>query len=197
MCVKCNSTPCTSTCVNKVIQLSNCGDCSYTTNADCTIYNGDRLSFEDLTVKDGSARTLSSLLEKIASATSCCDRESKIVNFNVADGPTIYTVVIEDVNKILLLKQTDDGVEGTITYVINLPNDIAFANKHLIFKDIATPLVPADAVIEYQFNTQVQYDWDPVTSSNLFSVLADSTHRTLSLRFLQTTSTSWQWVVCP
>ncbi len=196
MCTKCNSTPCSSTCTS-VTQLYNCDGCTYTVNTDCVIYNGDKLSFEDLTTKDGSARTLSVLLEKIAAASACCEREAKIVNFNVADGPTIYTVVEEDVNKILLLSQTDDGVEGTITYVINLPNSIAFANKKLIFKDIATPLVPADAVIEYQFNIQVQYDWDPVTSSNLFSVLSDSTHRTLSLRFLQTTPTSWQWVVCP
>lgn len=194
MCNKCNSTPCVSTCVN--VQLQNCDGCKTTINTDCVIYNGEVLSFEDLTTKDGSARTLTALLEKLAAA-SCCNRPPKFVNFNVADGPTIYNVVEEDTTKILMLKQSDDGVDGTITYVINLPNDIAYANKSLIFKDIATPLVPNDSVIEYQFNIQIQYDWDPIASSNLFSVLADSTHRHLKLTFLQTSTTSWQWVVTP
>lgn len=195
MCQRCNSTPCTPTCT-QAIQLRSCDGCTYTSNTDCVIYTGDRLSFEESTVKDGSSRTLTTLLERMALVANS-DRPAKLVNFNVADGPTSYTVVEEDVTKILLLKQTDDGVDGTITYSIVLPDDIAFANKELIFKDIATPLVPADSVIEYQFSIQVQYDWDPVTSSNTFSTLADSTHRTLRLRFLQTSNTSWQWVVLP
>lgn len=195
MCQKCNSTPCIPTCTT-VVRLTNCDSCVYTSNTDCVIYDGDRLAFEESTVANGSSRTLTTLLEQLALFVNV-DRPAKLVNFNVADGPTTYTVVEEDVTKILLLKQTDDGQDGTITYTINLPDDIAFANKELIFKDIATPLSPGDSDIEYQFNIQVQYIWDPVTSSNTFSTLADATHRTLRLRFLQTTNTSWQWVVLP
>lgn len=169
--------------------------CASTINSDCVIYSGDALPFEASNVDDGDKRTLSSILGQIP-VTS---KESKIINFN-SDGTTddgdSYTVVEEDLNKILILKQTDAG-EANVDYQITLPETEEFINGELIIKDISAAADSGVTTINITFNLDITYEWNPVATTDDFDILCDSTHRTLKLRFIKTTPTSYQWVVCP
>lgn len=169
--------------------------CSSTIKADCVIYDGDVLSFEEDSVESGDKRTISTLLAQIE---SCCGKESKIVSFN-DDGETDdgdeYTVTIEDTKKVILLTQEDDGTAGTRTYTINLPQTEEFINTELEFKDI-TNVSSEDVVINIVFNLDIQYKWDTVQSTDVYSTLMDSKHKHLILRFVKVTPTSYQWIVC-
>ena len=189
MSCNCSSTPCST----PTVQINSCEGCTYTVNTDCVIYKGDRLSFESGSVTDGSARTLSSLLEAIENI-DCCSRPAKIVQFSV-EGVSSYTLEAEDVNKILLLTQFDDGVAGTITNTIVLPSSLDFVDREIIIKDIATPVDPNVTNIEYLMSPTVQIDWAPAASENDFHTLATGDHRTLRLRFVKTTPTAYQWIV--
>ena len=164
--------------------------CTSTINADCVIYNKTPLSFED-DVSNGDTRTLTEILQQIQNGI---ERESKFVNFNSSEN-TQYTLVAEDATKILMLTFTDEGDSGTITRVINLPQTSDFINKEIIIKDISSQL--GNITLVYEFNIQVQYDWDTLTTTNLFYTLADSVHKTLKLRYIKTSELSYQWVVCP
>lgn len=181
----------------KTSTTTNCTTgCASTVNADCVIYKGEPLPFEGTDVEDGDKRTLSALLALIE---NCCGKESKLVNFH-SDGETddglAYTVVAEDTSKVLLLKMTDEGIIGAIEPVITLPQTSAFINKEIIIKDICE--FYEDATLDITFNIQIQYEWGTITSSsNSFDILCDSTHRTLKLRYVKTTETSYQWIVCP
>lgn len=181
----------------KTSTTPNCSSgCASTLNADCVIYNGEPLPFEGTDVEDGDKRTLSSLLALIE---NCCGKESKLIKFH-SDGETddglAYTVVSEDTQKVLLLTLTDEGIEGDIDIIITLPQTSAFINKEIIIKDICSYY--AEATLDIRFNIQIQYEWGvtPATS-NIFNTLCDSTHRTLKLRYVKTTDTSYQWIVCP
>ena len=185
----CGTPNCTGT-----VQINNCEGCQYTLNTDCVIYNDDRLNYEDTSVSDGSARTLSSIL--LALEDLSFKRESKIIEFST-DGVDSYTLVPEDTRKILLLTQFDEGVLTDITNTIVLPQTADFIDCEIIIKDISTSADPGNVDVLYEFNLQVQYEWAPAATSNEFSVLADSTHKTLRLRFVKTTPTSYQWIVVP
>lgn len=186
---------CTNCSQTKTITPCSTG-CASTMNTDCVIYDKEPLCFESTDVDDGDKRTLTDLLQLIQCGLT---RESKILAFNT-DGETDdadrYTIVEEDCNKILLFTCTDDGTAGTFTNTIVLPLTSEFINKELIFKDIS---VPSDRSVdfEYVFNTDIQYDWNPLTTSDEFATLMDSAHKTLKLRFVKVTPTSYQWIVCP
>lgn len=188
MSCKCSSTSSTSNCTS---------GCKSTLNTDCVIYNQELLSFESSSVSASSNRTLTDLLQQIISTNT---KESKIIKFNAdgeTDNGTTYTVLAEDTNKVLLITQTDDASEGSVIYTINLPQTEEFIDKELIFKDISTALDSEATTVEYRFNINIQYEWQPVATTNLFYTLSDSTHKTLKLRFVKTTPTSYQWIVCP
>lgn len=182
---------------NKTSTVANCSSgCTSTVNTNCVIYNSTPLSFEDDDVEDGDKRTLTSLLQLIESANT---KGSNILAFNddeTTDNGIAYTVTAEDTQKIILFTQTDDGTAGTRTYTITLPQTSPFINKELIFKDISAPS-GGGVTIEYIFNIDIQHSWDPLTVSDAFDDLCDATHRTLKLRFVKVTPTSYQWIVCP
>lgn len=186
---------CTNCSQTKTVVTPCATGCSSTINADCVIYDDIPLCFEDTDVADGDKRTLTSLLELIQCGLT---KESKILSFNT-DGETddgdAYTVTEEDTTKILLLTCADDGVSGTYTVTITLPQTSDFINKELIFKNITNS--SEDVTVQYEFNIDIQYDWNPLTVTDSFSTLMDSTHKTLKLRFIKVTPTSYQWVVCP
>ena len=165
--------------------------CASTINTDCVIYDQEPLCFEDSDIEDGDKRTLTDLLQQIQCGLT---RESKFVEFNSSED-TQYTVVAEDTTKILLLTFADEGYTGTVTRVINLPQTSDFINKEIIIKDISSQL--GGVTLVYEFNIQIQYDWNPLTTTDVFYTLADSTHKTLKLRFIKTSEVSYQWVVCP
>lgn len=181
-CKDCNSSP----------NLNPCQDCQYILNTDCVIYNGDRLDIEDDSVVDGSARTLTDILN-LLEGDSCCTRLSKEVTGN-------YTVVEEDTQKLILLNGNTDTESDNVnnTYTIILPNSSEFAGKTLIFKDISTVTSgdPGGRVI-WNFNTSVQYRWDTTTSTTSFETLINrsySRHRTLVLTYVKI-GISYQWIV--
>mgnify|MGYP006316267119 CR=1 FL=1 len=125
-----------------------------------------------------------------------CDAPSAFVNNDgETDDGTSYTVLAEDAGKILLFKQTDDDTDAAITYTIVLPETEDFINKEIIFKDISKPLDSGTTTLTYQFNLDIQYDWNPVTTSNDFYTLADVTHKVLILKFVKITPTSYAWIV--
>lgn len=175
--------------------LNACDGCIETSSTDCIIYTGDRLSFEPVTVKDGSARTLSSILTLIEKINT--ERETKFIKFH-SDGETndgdAYTVVAEDINKILMITFYDEGVPGTITNTITLPVTSEFINKELIFKDISAPADSGVTTLVYQFNTAIQYNWNPVQTTNLYYTL-DSPNKVVRLRLIAVSDLSYAWVI--
>jgi hypothetical protein len=183
----------TNPCVSNTVTLTNCDGCTYTVNADCVIYNGDKLTIEGSTVTNGSARTLSSILTQISNSGS--ERESKIIEFTASELTGSYTLVETDVNKILLLTFFDDLYSPLSTsYTINLPNTLAFTNQEIIIKNIMSAVNPA-TTFGIRFNQNIQYGWHPtVLTSNLFSTL-DSPNGVVRLRYVKVTPTSYQWIV--
>ena len=174
--------PCTTGCVSTI-------------STDCVIYGDEVLSFEDeSSVEEGDKRTLTDILQQI---DVCCGKESKILTFN-DDGETdngdAYTVLEEDTRKILLLTQTDDGTAGTRTYTITLPQTTAFIEKELEFKDISVPSDPG-VIIEFKFNIAIQYNWNTTQTTDEYSILMDTKHKHLILRYVKVTPTSYQWIV--
>lgn len=189
MACNCNTPDCTPT-----IQLNSCEGCQYTLNTDCVIYNKERLDYESTNVNNNSSRTLSSLLTALEGLSN--KKESKIIQFST-DGINSYTLVPEDCNKILLLTQFDEGVLGTISNIIVLPQTMDFADQEIIIKDISSPLDPNTTTIEYDFNLAIQYEWAPAATDTSLATLWDTTHRTIRLRFVKTTPTAYQWIVVP
>lgn len=187
MCTNCNQTPC-----SQVQQVNSCDGCYETINADCIIYNDDRLNYESSSIVNNTSRTLSSILEALENLQF--KRESKIIEFTT-DGVSTYTLVPEDLNKILLLTQVDDGVVGTITNNIILPETEDFINAEIIFKNIATPLDTDSTTIVFQFNKQINTAYAPAATTNAYASLDDN-FGVVRLRFVKTTPTSYQWIVC-
>ena len=178
---------------NSNLNLNSCEECNYVLNTDCIIYNGNPLDIEEESVKSGSSRTLSEILDLIP-GDSCCTRVSKEITGN-------YTVIEEDVQKILLLNgDTDTEADNTNnTYTIILPaDDTDFIGKTLIFKDISTKTSgdPGGRII-WNFNTSVQYRWDTSTSTTSFETLTNrlySNHKTLVLTYVKI-GINYQWIV--
>lgn len=174
-CNNCNS--CTSS-----------GNCKYTVNTDCVIYNQDVLDFESTDTVANSTRTLTELLEQIE---NCCTRPSVIET-------TSFEVDEDHIGKIILLKATFDDVSGgTMSLDITLPDDIAFAGVTLAFKDISGTGT-GGRVVEWIFDEQVQYQWSPSTaSSDEYTVLSElsNDNKVLYLTFVKVTSTSYAWLV--
>lgn len=171
--------------------------CTTTINTDCVIYDDEPLCFEDSDVDNGDKRVLTDLLKLIPCIDSV-DRESKIIEFN-SDGETgngdSYTIVEEDTTKILLLKFTDNGESGMFENTIILPESSEFINKEIIIKDISTVGDSQTTIVNHVFNSQIQYSWNPLLSSNEFDELADSKHKVLRLKLIKVSALSYQWVV--
>jgi hypothetical protein len=171
--------------------------CASTINTDCVIYDQEPLCFEDVNIEDGDKRTLTALLQQIQCGLT---KGSKFIKFHTdgeTDDGSAYTVVAEDTTKVLLITLTDEGIVGTVTNTITLPQTADFIDKEIIFKDISSPIDTNVTTLVYQFNIQIQSDWDPLTTTNVFYTLADPTHKTLKLRFVKTSEVSYQWIVCP
>ena len=173
-------------------RLNQCGDCQYLLDTDCIIYNDTPLGFESSSIKEGSSRTLTDILQQIPDE-SCCTRLSKEVEGN-------YTVLEEDTQKILLLNgNTDTEVDNTnVPYTIILPETAAFIGKTLIFKDISTKTsgTPGGRIV-WSFDVSIQYKWDTSTSSTLYDTLISwdySLHRTLYLTYVKI-GINYQWIV--
>jgi hypothetical protein len=184
-CTNCNQivVPCVTT-------TPSCSSCPYTVNTDCVIYKGEVLSFESETQSASGSRTLSDLLALISNS-NCCDKPSILVEGD-------YTILAEDVNHTILLKGFDDGVIGTITYTLTLPQTMDFANKELVFKDISVPLDTDTTTIAWVFSSALQYDWVPTTQTSVYySSLSNlsNENNVLRLRFVKTTPTAYQWIV--
>jgi hypothetical protein len=137
---------------------------------------------------------LTTILQALESINT--KRESKIIEFST-DNVDSYTLVAEDCQKILLLTQFDEGIIGTISNTIYLPQTLDFADQEIIIKDISTPLDTGTTTIEFDFNLAIQYEWAPAATSTSLATLWDTTHRTIRLRFVKTTPTSYQWIVVP
>lgn len=165
----------------KKIGLENC-DCDYVVKANCVEYKGDKLSFES-GVKNGSSRTLSSILESISDQG--CEREAKLVSGD-------YEVQSEDVCKYLLLNGTPVD-SAHVTYTIELPNTEEFANKTLIFKDISENGDPTGTVF-WDFSENIVYGQGGASTEN-FEELAWGSHKVLHLTFLKKDGVNYSWVV--
>lgn len=164
-------------------ELQSCENCDYIVNTDCVEYKGDRLNVEPSTVRDGSSRTLSSLIELFDG--KCPDRESKTIQGD-------YTIIEGDEDKILLL-DGDIPTADDYNYVITLPDSEYFYNKVLIIKDISEGGSPTGEVF-WDFNESITYDYKLGLDSTSFKTLANSQDKTLILTFIKV-GVNYEWVV--
>lgn len=172
----------------KKTKLSSCEDCDFTVNTDCVDYTGDRLCVEDSTVKNGSARTLTSVIEKLDTLCECKDRSAKIIDDN-------YTLIPEDVCKILLLSGDIAEDPENITYTITLPTGqdaVPFIDKILIFKDISLQQTPSGSVL-WEFSEEIKYDWENDLSTDSYETLSYSLHKVLWLTFIKHPDGNYKW----
>lgn len=177
-CNNCN--PCSNT--------QSTSSCKYTINTDCVQYNGDVLEFEPTGTVANSTRTLTTLLEEI---TDCCTRPSVIETDD-------FTITEDHLDKLILLKATFDEVSGgEMTLEITLPDDILYAGKTLIFKDISGTGT-SGRTANWTFADSIQYQWSPTTlSSTDYETLAElsNDNKVLYLTFVKISSTSYAWLV--
>lgn len=177
-CNNCNS--CTST--------TSSGNCKYTINTDCVIYNQGVLDIESTDTVANSTRTLTDLLEQIQ---NCCVRPSVIETES-------FEITEDHIGKLILLKADFDDVSGgTMSLDITLPDDIAFAGVTLAFKDISGTGT-GGRVVEWIFDENVQYQWSPSTlTSDEYTTLSQlsNTNKVLYLTFVKVSSTSYAWLV--
>ena len=165
-------------------KLNPCGNCDYTVPTDCVEYTGDVLSFEDNNTKAGSNRTLTEILTDLSSYTQCNERPSKTIQGD-------YSIQAEDACKIILLDGSVTNVD--VTYTIELPTSEDFIDKFLIFKDISSEGDPT-GVVNWEFDTQIKYDWVNNTSTTSFKTLSNSLHKVLYLTFVKV-GVNYQWIV--
>lgn len=166
------------------VSLLDCNDCDFTVNADCVDYTGDRFDFEDAYIKNGSSRTVSSILEGLINSLNCKNRTTKIVTGD-------YTFLEEDGCNIILLDGDVEDVD--VDYSLILPQTDEFKDKVLIVKDISSYGDPS-GVVTWTFNNAITYDWQDNLSTTDFATLADTKHRVLYLAFIKT-GLSYEWVV--
>ena len=180
-CTGCNNCNCSS-CVST--------GCSSTLNSDCVVYNKGVLSYESTDTVANSTRTLTELLEDLESL-DCCSRPSVIETED-------FEITEDHINKLILLKADfDETSGGTMTLNIELPDDIAFAGKTLIFKDISGTGT-GGRVVEWIFSDDIQYQWSPSTaSSDEYTILSElsNDNKVLYLTFVKISSTSYAWLV--
>lgn len=234
----------------QTVQLSSCDGCQYTLNTDCVIYNKEKLSFEPITTKDNSARTLTTIVQAIEDDS--INQESDITEINTKinnidasivtinqtivtnntnlttalntatqDIATInqeivtinqkitnldkqskivtgnYTVIAEDVNKIILLKAVFDDVSGgeyAITLTLPAVTNAAFFNKTLIFKNISGVGV-GGRTAGWAFGSNIQYQWSPTALSSTVFNSIDDENKCLRLTLVMIDGVSYQWLI--
>lgn len=165
---------------------NNCKDCAQYLKAQCIIYNGDKLWWETVGTRDGSARYLDDILEQLP---DCCDDLSSYIV--TAD----YELQEGDENKILLL-QGEDTTEfstDTVSYTITLPEDEAFIGKLIRIKNISS-LDQFGNEMQWNFDQSIKYDWEDNLSSTSFKVLAGSLHKMLWLTYVKTADNVYSWI---
>lgn len=161
-----------------------CERCSQYLNTDCIINDGDSLWWEN--VKNGSPRTLTSILESLP---NCCeDLTSYIVTQD-------YTISAEDEHGILLLQGADDTEESTdtVSYTLTLPTDETLVGKVIRIKNISA-LDQFGQEMEWDFNQSIKYDWENNLSSTSYKVLAGSLHKVLWLTYVKTEDNTYTWL---
>jgi ACT domain-containing protein len=118
------------------------------------------------------------------------DKQSKIVTGN-------YTVIAEDVNKILLLKVVFDDVSGgeyAITLTLPVVTNAAFFNKTLIFKNISGVGL-GGRTAGWAFASNIQYQWSPTALSTTVFNNIDDENKCLRLTLVMIDGVSYQWLV--
>lgn len=183
-----NVSPCVDGCSQHVVLVS-CSNCQYTLNTDCVIWNKEVLEAEPTSVVPNSGRTLTQIIRNLDQKGEPT-RSSKFITGD-------YTIEDGDENHILLFQGFTNSSSGSTTiYTITLPNTTYWIDKQLIFKDITAPY--AGKTVVWQFDTDIQYGWvtTQVTDQYLGLISSpDAQHKRLSLRFIKTTPTSYQWIV--
>lgn len=174
----------------KKTKLNSCEECDFTVNTDCVEFTGDKLCVEEGIVRDGSSRTLTSVLEALDDLCDCAERVSKIV-----DGD--YQIILEDACKVLLLDGELSDDPENVTYTITLPSSssgasLDFINKTLIFKDISEQQSPSGNVL-WNFDQSIKYDWENELSTTSFETLSHSLHKVVWLQFLKHPDNIYKW----
>ncbi len=154
-----------------------CGGCSHTLNTDCIIFNKEKLCYEPDSITNNSSRTLTDVLK------NACALSNGLVESVFYDDD--FTLSSSDNNKVIIL------MDGGATQTVTLPvNSLDYAGKVFTFinKSAATTTT-------WNFSLQIPYDYDPVSSSDLFDLLQASSHKVLKLAFIKTNPTSYGWTI--
>lgn len=165
----------------KKTKLTPCNDCDYVVSTDCVEYQGDKLSFESSSIKNGSSRSLTDILNSFDDR-ECITRLPKVIESD-------YEIIEEDFCKILLLSGDSDT---NTTYTITLPDSDEYLNQTLVFKDVAN-YENLSGVISWEFSETISFDKG--NSSNKFKKLAWAPHKVLHLTFLKKDGVNSEWVV--
>lgn len=165
----------------KKTKLTPCNDCDYVVSTDCVEYQGDKLSFESSSVKNGSTRSLTDILNSFDDR-ECITRLPKAVESD-------YEIITEDFCKILLLSGDSDT---DTTYTITLPDSDEYLNQTLVFKDVSN-YENLSGVISWEFSESIAFDRD--NTSDEFKKLAWAPHKLLYLTFLKKDGVNSEWVV--
>jgi len=162
-------------CTNcKKIKLQSCADCDFEVSSDCVNYT-----------VDGVTEMLSETLKDIYNSIECKHKSSKTVQGD-------YTIIEEDVCKILLLNGDVSVGDAPISYTITLPDSEDFIDKVLVIKDITAEPSPSGEVV-WEFNEEIQFCWNPEQSSRYFVDLAWWPHKVVYLAFIKV-GVNYQWV---
>ncbi len=156
-----------------------CGGCTYTLNTDCIIFNKDKLCYEPDNTTNNSSRTLTTVLQ------NAC---------NLANG-AVESVFYEDDftldstynNKVIILEDSGDVEDLIVTLPVN---SLDYAGKIYTFINKSTA-----AGATWKFSLDIQYDYDPLSTSDEFNTLQTSSHRVLKLAFIKTNPTSYAWTI--
>lgn len=174
----------------KKVKLNSCEECDFTINTDCVNYTGDRLCVEDGLVKNGSSRTLTSVIEDLDDLCECSERSAKVITGD-------HQIILEDACKILLLDGELSDLAENVTYTITLPDTsngdaTNFINKTLIFKDISQQNDPSGSVL-WEFDQSIKYDWENNLSTQSYETLSFSLHKVLWLTFVKHPDNTYKW----
>jgi len=156
-----------------------CGGCATTLNADCIIFNKDKLCYEPDSVTNNSSRTLTTVLQNV------CALASGIVESIFKDAD--FTLVATDNTKVITLIQSDSGGTFTITLPVN---SLDYAGKIYTFRNVCD-----NTFATWQFNIQIPYDFDALATSDQYVTLMPSSRGVLKLAFIKTNPTSYGWVI--
>lgn len=168
---------------------NNCDDCPQYLKSDCVIVDADKFWWESASVKSGSPRTLTEVLEGIP---DCCeDMSSYIVTGD-------YSFSSGDENKIILLKGLDETNTSTeenpdVTYTLTLPTDETFIGKIIKIKNISPETTYGRFL--WVFSEAIQYDWETGATTTSFDTLSNSIHNVLYLTYVKVSDNTYQWLV--